>query len=349
MWSRIISTGIVGLIMSACGGGGNGSPVSQAPVTPPVTPPAPIEFNRMPSTAGDFYTQKTVQIVKYADGREEPATTYSTEFVSEQNSTSYSTITTNDNLYGSSVARIYDANGKLTHSSSAASCPTSFVPAVAPGLPATVRLDATWETKYVSTSVCTLSQASEQVSLTGKVLGQETVTTAAGTFSTIKYAIKKTVTSPTRILVIEETCWADPNSGVDVKCDSADVETALVAPKNSSTATVSTELIAYSHATSNRRKLGVERFAGQWKGTYVGNSQGGVCLFYVTLPGQLQGSCGGQTVSGAVDANGNVSFVLSADGNSVQTFKGGAVSPGAMSGSWLLPDGSGGTWGMTHK
>ncbi|MHA4866926.1 hypothetical protein ACXZ1M_04420 [Duganella sp. PWIR1] len=151
----------------------------------------------------------------------------------------------------------------------------------------------------------------------------------------------------------ESTCWADPDSGVNIKCDIVQTYTDAK-PQNNYVTTTTEELVAYSHASTQRQKLGTERYAGSWAGTFVGDDHG-YCTFTVAPAGQLAGNCqstgmgGTFGLSGAIDANGNLSFIFTANGVSTPTFKGTLGSPSAMAGSWLLSTGGAGTWSRQHQ
>lgn len=348
---KIIAAGVAGLILSACGGGGGGT---GGTTTSPQ--PTPGVFSRKASTVGDFLTQKAVSVTKFNDANPQTLNYYFTEFVTEQNS-SFSKTTSTDSLPGStSTSSTFDENGKQTILSFNDGCSNNYLPAYERFLPASVRLDTTWDANITRNYSCINSndKGTDQLALKGKVLGQETVTVAAGTFSTIKYSSTLTRTRPTSTLVTERTCWADPDSGINVKCTTVTTSTVPATPENGYVTTTTTELASFSHAATQRKKLSVERFAGDWAGVYKGDDHG-YCTFTVDLTGSLQGSCqsngfgGTFALRGTIDANGNLSFILSSDGVSTPSFKGTLDSPGYMAGTWLLSGGGGGTWFMQHQ
>ncbi|MRW94191.1 hypothetical protein GJ699_29880 [Duganella sp. FT80W] len=350
-WSKIIACSMAGLILTACGGGGGGT--GAAPASPA---PTPGVFSRKAATVGDFTTYKSVQTIQYGDTKPGTVSAYYTKYVSEQNGNLHNEMTQFSGADITASTDTYDQDGKKTKNVKPGSCTTEYLPSFPDGLPATVRIDTVWDNSITASYSCfsTGAKGSYQFSTKGKVLGQETITVAAGTFSTIKYSVTSTTVQTTSTTVTENTCWADPDSGVDVKCDAVRTFTSTAAPQSNNTRTTTDELLYYAHAATQRKKLGTERFAGDWAGVYSGADHG-YCTFTVELSGQLHGSCqsnglgGTFALSGAIDASGNLSFILSANGVTTPTFQGTLDSPGYMAGTWLLSTGGGGSWYMQHQ
>lgn len=350
-WSNIITACIAGLTLSACGGGGG-----ETSAAPGLSPSAATAFNRKADTVGDFATQKRVQVTKSGNSNAATSTNYYTEFVTEQSGLSHKISTTNSISNSSSTSSTFDQDGKLSKIDLAEGCTYDYLPSYERYLPATVRLDSTWEASFSRNYSCLYSstKSSEALSVKGKVLGQESIVVAAGTFSTIKYSSTTSRLLPTSSLISELTCWADADSGINVKCDRVQTYTSSTTPQSNYVTTTTDELVAYSHMATQRKKLSAERFAGDWAGTYKGDDHG-YCTFNIVPMGQLTGSCqstglgGSFALSGAIDASGNLSFILSAGGVSTPTFKGTLDSPGAMNGTWQLSANGGGTWSMQHQ
>ncbi|WP_373988102.1 hypothetical protein [Duganella sp. BuS-21] len=157
----------------------------------------------------------------------------------------------------------------------AAGCSYEYLPPFDVYLPASVRLDTTWDATISRKYSCLYSSntSTDTLTLKGKVLGQESITAAAGTFSTIKYNTTLSRVTQEFSLVTESTCWADPDSGVNIQCDSVQTYTDSK-PQNNYVSTTTEELVAYSHASTQRQKLSTERYAGSWAGTFVGDDHG---------------------------------------------------------------------------
>lgn len=90
-------------------------------------------------------------------------------------------------------------------------------------------------------------------------------------------------------------------------------------------------------------------YAGSWSGAYSG-SDSGTCDMTITSSGAMSGACVGKlagyfTMTGSVDAQGNVSFQLGAGSLVSGTFSGQFVSATRFNGTWLIPGyGLSGTW-----
>jgi len=194
---------------------------------------------------------------------------------------------------------------------------------------------------------CTGSPLTSAISNT-TVLAMESVTVAAGTFQTAKVSLSSSYKYANgATLVDESTSWLDTNSRRLIKTSNIRTSTSA-SGKVGSSSTVA-ELQGYAQAGSGRSLLNVQRFAGGWSGSYAGPYSGS-CTGQISPDGVLDASCGGGqfTLHGLIDANGNVTFSLSAGGGSGPSFSGKFDSPLSIQGTWSMPGGGAGTWQLNH-
>lgn len=95
-------------------------------------------------------------------------------------------------------------------------------------------------------------------------------------------------------------------------------------------------------------------YAGNWSGSYSG-SDSGTCSMVISTGGALSGSCVGKlagsfTISGSVDAQGEVSFHIGSGSSISGTFSGQFVSTTRVNGYWSVPGyGLSGAWAFTRN
>lgn len=336
----VVSVVVTGLL-SACGGGSGGgqpgSPSTPQPQSYTIPAQSVNDFQSYAETgqysgiygAGNIqYRHVNVTTQVYADG------SFSQDRVEDQDEQR----TTYD----------YSGDGGIK-AQVGTNCQYVYTPSLAE-VPGTLTLGQTWSNS--STVGCAGSSTIDSTwSVTGSVVGIESVTVVAGTFSAIKTTVTSTVKYKSgSVSVSNNTCWRDTVTGYTVKCDMTNNYT----PSGSSTGQqykVAQELIGYAHALSGRQKLNVERFAGKWQATYTG-AHSSLCAVDISAAGVISGLCfdvfgTSWDITGTVDAQGVTSFNLISGGSSGSNFSGTLVSPLKVAGTWRIGSDNG-TWSMLH-
>jgi len=270
----------------------------------------------------------------------------------------YSLVTSQVNADGSfSQAAVDNDGGERTYSDyaadgalkgSAGRCQYVYTPAMVT-VPGSLTIGQEWSGKSVRTCSDDTSE-NTTVTVKGAVAGLESVTVAAGTFSTIKLSYTRTFAFKTSTAVIESTCWRDTVTGINVKCENASTTTPNAGGAGYKD-TSSIELGGYLQASSGLRKDNIERFAGKWQTWYSGQ-ENGICDVQIADAGTISGTCYDNSgyqfgINGTVDARGVATFNLQTGGFAGPVFSGSFESPLKIAGTWSMGS-ENGTWYMLH-
>lgn len=315
------------------------TPMPPTPVTP-VTPPGG-PYTLPARSVGDFatYTDVTMgwkvsvtqRITKVnADGGWENADSASQE-------------------KGAQTIEVFDGKGGMLSSNSYAGCTATYAPA-AMQAPASASVGDSFNFASTMTIPCSKEETSRALTSKGKLVGIESKTVPAGTFSTLKMVSSETNFDRRSANVyvnywVEKTCWRDIVTGLIVACNTSSTS------KGSGDASFSsvTELASYGQASTNREYLDPIRYAGPWSGNF--GAYYGSCDLNVSFTGVITGACKSAarttSVSGSVDKAGAVKLSMSVAGDTTET----------QSGQALLFDMSGqlagaaapGAWALRHK
>jgi hypothetical protein len=193
------------------------------------------------------------------------------------------------------------------------------------------------------------SISSATTSLTGKVVGTEQVTVAAGSFAAIKATITEVIQYPGMTETFIENSWFDSASRQVVRTDwtYSLVPSGTTTP--SSSGSISRQLTAYSHGGKSAGAV-TARFAGLWNVSYTGTDAGTCTGLNADTNGGVSGSCSSNTsgafnVTGTVDAKGVISLTAS----NGATMNGNFASPFAGTGTWINSGGANGAWSAVHQ
>lgn len=345
-------------------------PVPELPVTPPAavppvptpavpTPPVPIPTPPTPAptlptppasgapytlparTVGDFvtYTDVTMgwkvsvtqRITKVnADGSWENADSVSQE-------------------KGAQTIEKFDAKGGILSSNSYAGCTATYAPA-AMQAPASASVGDSFDFSSTLSIPCSKEETARALTSKGTVVGIESKTVPAGTFSTLKIVSNDTNLDLRTANVyvnywVERTCWRDIVTGLMVACNTRTTS------KGSGDVSFSsaTELVSYGQASTNREYLDPIRYAGPWSGNF--GAYYGSCDLNIGFTGVITGSCKAAArttaVTGSVDKAGVVKLAMSVAGGSSDTQTGQAALFD-MSGQLAGPAAPG-AWTLKHK
>lgn len=356
MKTSLIGGAVAALLLGACGGGGSGSAAGTAPVPAPTPPAVEARIYHLPvQTVGDILSYKYDGWgMDSQDVPQGPSLFYyanQTTVMTNPGQVILSS-TASRGAYPNQL-RYFTAEGAVTLDGTVnyllgKNCQFQFAPAYF-AVPATVTAGLTWDNRSVMS--CASKSLQYDVRSQGSFVAFETLTVAAGTFDTVKLHYVETASSAADNHVVDYTEWRDMVTGNVVKRIGIDTRSQ---PNISPRFKLTIELAGYRHAASGREKANIERWAGQWSGTYSGGGSG-TCALQVGETGELKGNCtaaGGSlgssvAIAGTVDANGVANFSLSANGVAGPTFSGTFTSPLSVSGIWSSP-GATGTWKMTH-
>lgn len=184
----------------------------------------------------------------------------------------------------------------------------------------------------------------------GSIVGIESVTVPAGTFSAYKEVytttFQQTLSSMSQNSVNNFTCWRDVVLKQRVKCEWTTTNSSLT-----SGFTGRYELTSYIASGSSSSMPLTTRFAGSWVGSF-GGTDSGTCTIVLGQDGTVTGTCSiGQSetfsILGTVNSSGNVQFSAATNGT-VISFSGQATSTVAANGTWSYGQ-SNGTWSARHR
>ncbi|WP_198420756.1 hypothetical protein [Massilia atriviolacea] len=317
-------------------------PTPPTPTPPtPVAPPAGGPYTLPARTVGDFvtYTDVTMgwkvsvtqRIMKVnADGGWENADSASQE-------------------KGAQTIEVFDGKGGILSSNSYAGCTATYAPA-AMQAPATASVGDTFDFASTMSIPCSKEETSRALTSKGKVVGIESKTVPAGTFSTLKIVSSETNLDKRTANVyvnywVEKTCWRDIVTGLIVACNTSTTS------KGSGDVSFSsaTELVSFGQASTNREYLDPIRFAGPWSGNF--GAYYGTCDVNVSYTGVITGSCKATArttaVTGSVDKAGVVKLSMSVAGGATETQSGQAAL--FDMGGQLAGAAAAGAWALKHK
>ncbi len=343
----------VAVLLAACGGGGGSGGKDAAQV-----PPAPKTYVAAKATVGDYYTYKnTFQALEPTPGvaRESYNTRLLTS-VSDDGAKSYRSSTNspirngNDFLY-TTLTMDFDQLGRWL-ATTRADCRITPAPAQYFVAPNSLSVGASWQYSGRIESKCALNPATVQTDeLNAKAVAEESITVPAGTFNTIKITQSEQLRDDAFLYSMEQSCWWEPNLGVEVKCV---INTTLTETGTSrKEVSVNTrELQGYANQALARKADTLLRYTGAWKGRFQGAAPNegvaGDCKLLLKADGTITGSCSGASVTfnltGTISANGQLSLALGGAGQ----FTGKLDNQEQISGTWSTPDGVNGTWSLSR-
>ncbi|NHZ91527.1 hypothetical protein F2P45_21325 [Massilia sp. CCM 8733] len=317
-------------------------PTPPTPTPPPVTPPASGGPYTLPArTVGDFVTYTDVTmgwkvsvtqaITKVnADGGWENADSVSQE-------------------KGAQTIEKFDAKGGMLSSNSYAGCTATYAPA-AMQAPASASVGDSFDFASTMSIPCSKEETARALTSKGTVVGIESKTVPAGTFSTLKMVSNETNLDLRTANVyvnywVERTCWRDIITGLMVACNTRTTS------KGSGDVSFSsaTELVSYGQASTNREFLDPIRYAGPWSGNF--GAWYGICDLNIGFSGVITGSCKAAArttaVTGSVDKAGVVKLNMSVAGGTTET-QSGQAALFDMSGQ-LAGAAAPGAWTLKHK
>ncbi|NHZ63040.1 hypothetical protein [Massilia genomosp. 1] len=317
-------------------------PTPPTPMPPPVTPLASGGPYTLPArSVGDFatYTDVTMgwkvsvtqRITKVnADGGWENADSVSQE-------------------KGAQTIEVFDGKGGMRSTNSYAACTATYAPA-AMQAPYSAAVGDSFDFASTMSIPCSKEETSRALTSKGKVVGIESKTVPAGTFSTLKIVSSETNLDLRTANVyvnywVEKTCWRDIITGLMVACNTSTTSKGSGDVSFSST----TELVSYGQASTNREYLDPIRFAGPWSGNF--GAWYGACDLNIGFTGVITGSCKAAArttaVTGSVDKAGVVTLNMSVAGGSSDT-QSGQAALFDMSGQ-LAGAAAPGAWTLKHK
>jgi hypothetical protein len=317
-------------------------PTPPTPMPPaPVTPPAGGPYTLPARSVGDFatYTDVTMgwkvsvtqRITKVnPDGGWENADSASQE-------------------KGAQTIEVFDGKGGMLSSNSYAGCSATYAPA-AMQAPTSASVGDSFDFASTVTIPCSKEETSRALTSKGKLVGIESKTVAAGTFSTLKIVSSETNLDRRTANVyvnywVEKTCWRDIVTGLMVACNTSTTSKGSGDASFSST----TELASYGQASTNREYLDPIRFAGPWSGNF--GAFYGNCDLNIGFTGVITGACKATArstaVTGSVDKAGAVTLTMSVAGGASET-QSGQAALFDMSGQ-LAGASAPGAWALKHK
>jgi hypothetical protein len=312
-------------------------PVTPVPPTPPVGP-----YTLPARTVGDFatYTDVTMgwkvsitqRVTKVnPDGGWENADSVSQE-------------------KGAQTIEVFDGKGgMLSTNSYTAGCTVTYAPA-AMQAPASASVGDSFDFASTMSIPCSKEETARALTSKGKVVGIESKTVPAGTFSTLKIVSSETNLDLRTANVyvnywVEKTCWRDIITGLMVACNTSTTS------KGSGDASFSsaTELVSYAQAATKREYLDPIRYAGPWSGNF--GAYYGACDLNISFTGVITGACKAPArttaVTGSVDKAGVVKLNMSVAGGATET-QSGQAALFDMSGQ-LAGAAAPGAWTLKHK
>lgn len=252
----------------------------------------------------------------------------------------------------------YDVLGRWLGSKKGSACTSTPSAPYYSVAPLTVSVGMNWQYSAVVTNNCQPEPSSQTaVEIKDSAVAQETVTVAAGTFSTIKITRNSSEKSVVSTVVTERNCWWEPELGIEVKCVANSTKT-ITATGATISQKDSWEMLGYANQKLARKADTAVRFAGNWKGSYFGGGSTpghypAECHLTVDINGIARGYCLGLATSfgfsGTVGADGTLSFVGDPDYPGM-SFTGKLDSFQKMSGVWRIPQyQKEGTWNLAQE
>ncbi|WP_445233719.1 hypothetical protein [Duganella rhizosphaerae] len=331
--------------LTACGG--RSSPATP-PLPPTPAPPAPAPQAGLTPSVGDFYSYKVIDTsTTPGAGQQTSAPSWYTDVVNEVEADGAWTDVTVGDDDALRVLRHYQANGDSDRYVNGG-CTQSYVQTYSSARHDLV-VGASWTSSvaYTFTPGCTHNHSISNSASTN-VLALESVTVPAGTFNTVKVNTTRNFKYANGMSVTEVyTNWLDVDTHRAIK--STNQSTTLFTDTGETyTSTSSFELQGYSQAKTRRSALNIERFAGPWAATYTG-AYNGHCIGSMTTAGVFAADCdGGFNIRGNIDASGNMTLALYLGTTSGPQFSGSLNTALSLQGTWKFPDGTGGSWTLTH-
>jgi hypothetical protein len=221
--------------------------------------------------------------------------------------------------------------------------------------PNAIRVDMSWQASGIVEGRCSLSPASQHsFGFKDKVFAMEQVTVPAGTFNALKVVQNGIEEDGNLRQASEQTCWWEPDLGIDVKCVT-NLTVTSKATGETRTRVVTESMLGYSKQKLARKADTELRFLGNWTGHYDGVAQGQNVSGACTLTfdgGSITGSCTGPVmlnITGTVQADGSLAFWATNNGNFGSIFTGQFDSIDHMSGNWSAPNYGSGTFLLTQN
>lgn len=145
------------------------------------------------------------------------------------------------------------------------------------------------------------------------------------------------------MIQLENTCWWEPDLGIEVKCVR---EQTVTQGSFKDVYRDTTELQGYSNQKLARKSDTVLRFVGVWNGTLVG-AAAGTCRLVFYPDGNVKGQCTAGAdvfnIVGQADASGQVNLSMTFNGIAGRiTAK--VDNLWQISGAWDVPNYGNGTW-----
>jgi hypothetical protein len=345
-------------ILAGCGGGGGGSHGAAPQESGQLAAPASYQ-SAMP-TVGDYYTWEYVSREQGASADSYSYTTRLVREVAQDGAISaaylYDYINSSTPLtYASGTNKVnFDGLGHWLGTSNAA-CTATPNPPHYPVAPRAVQAGMSWQSSGTIQTQCTLAPAAQRTfDYKDKMFGMEQVSVPAGIFNALKVVRNGVEEDGNQRRVAEQTCWWEPELGIDVKC----VTNFTITDKTTgeTRTRVDTEsMLGYSNQRVARKADTELRFMGNWSGRYdgvaLGRNVSGLCSLMFD-GGNITGSCTGPDVvfniTGKVWADGALVFTAANNGNVALTFTGKFDNLQQMSGSWGVPAYGSGSWAMTQ-
>ena len=353
--------GWIGIVVAAgmlagCGGGGGQGAGTQESGQLASTP----AYVAAAATAGDYYTW---EYVTREQGTSTDLYRYGTKLIrSVAPDGAVSAAYLNDSI-GSTSERIYTSNtstadfdklGRLL-SSSNDTCTATPNPPYYVIAPNSVRIGMTWQSSGTVQIRCTHDPAAQRTfEFKDQVLPMELVTVPAGTFNALKVVRNASEEDGNFRQASEQTCWWEPDMGIDIKCVTNFTLTNKTTGESRSRVE-NESLFGYSNQKLARKANTETRFMGNWKGRFDGVVQGqnvsGTCKLVID-DGAIAGNCTGPNVAfnftGGVTADGTLYFTGAYSGNPGLALTGKFDSLQQMSGSWDMPNAGSGSWVITQ-
>lgn len=341
---RNVSLLSIAALLTACGGGGSGA--STAATAPTIDTRASASLT---PAVGDFYSYKGFDTSTGASPPTSAPYWYTTVVTAVETNGAWTETSVQDSPPAPYTQQHFLADG-VNDSRAESGCTRNFQSTYSTKQRELV-VGASWTRTIVGTVMgnhCPISSLTSGTVIT-TVLALETVTVPAGTFKTAKVSIRGSYKYATGSAMVEEsTNWLDTDSRRLIKTSGTQSYTSTTGDVTLSSDAA--ELQGYAQAATGRRLLNVQRFAGDWTGSFAGPDSG-TCIGQVSPDGVLDASCAGGlfTIHGLIDADGNVTYSLSAGGSTGPSFSGKFDSPLSVHGTWSRPGGGTGTWQLTHE
>ena len=329
MKTFVICSGLAA-VLTACGGGGDATPV------------------KLDLAAGNSLTYSNVTTV--ISGEVPPIASYTStrSLLSTRADGAYELVITS-NAYKEGRASV-NADHFVTFSADGLTGCDYSAGQTGPGKD--VVLNETWNSRF--TESCSLRSAPITADIThsGKVVGEERITTKAGTFDTYKYTFETSTTNSSGFKQEWGTCWLDKTLNRPVACDSRQAFTTAGASTPRYIRDIAQRLTSLDIPDYRQTNPSAERFAGGWRLGWTG-SAGGFCMFDLTTSGSLSGGvcvfndapANTVAMSGTATADGKFSATLV---NGMK-FTGSFASPAVATGSWSNGSGTTTTWTAGHQ